>query len=197
MGIAVNKSSSIKNKQAFDFLISQAYWGHKKQFLSSLTKKYVLGLKSNMAVINPEYFIESINRSSLFCFNLVSNGGNILFINLNENYKKLTAFFAVRCGQRFYVNKWFGGLITNNLLGDDSPSALILSNLSYNSTYSLKESSRKLIPTISVEDTDNLSHKCFYNVFSNDDIKNSVHLFYSVLSDSIVKSVLFKHFRPN
>jgi len=191
MGIVMNKSTLYKDKQVFDFLLSQGYWGHKKKFLNISLNKHILGLKSNTAVFNSEHFLESIHRSSLFCFNLIFAGGTLFFINLNDIYKRLTIFFAVRCLQCFYANRWFGGLITNNLLGNEVPSSFVISSLNC-SSYVLKESFRKIIPTISIEDTDNNFHKTSYAVFANDDKKDSIHLFHSVLTNCIIKSLLFK-----
>jgi ribosomal protein S2 len=191
VGIVMNKFTIFKNKQVSDFLISQGYWGHKKKFLNLSLNKHIIGLKSGTAVFNSEHFLESIYRTSLFCFNLIFIGGTLFFINLNDAYKKLTIFFAVRSFQCFYTNKWFGGLITNNLLGNEVPSSFIVSSLNYNN-YVLKESFRKLIPTICVEDTDNNFHKTSYSVLANDDKKDSISLFHCTLSDSIVKSLLFK-----
>jgi len=192
MGITNKKTVSFRENKSFDFMFSHFFWGHKKQFLDSSTNKYVLGLKNDLVVFNGEYFLEYLDRCSLFCSNMVFSGGILFFISLVEAYEKLTLFFAVRCCQKFYVNKWFGGLITNNLFLNDTSYAFILPNLK-NANYVLRESSIKLIPTICIEDSDNCFHKGFYQLFGNDDKKDSIHLFYNTLSDSVIKSLLFTY----
>ena len=192
MGIIAKNPSSFKQNQVSDFLFSQSFWGHSKQYFNYSLNKHVLGLKNNFIVFNSEHFLEYSNRCGFFCFNTVYNGGKFLFVSSEENYKKLTFFFTVRSFQRFYVDKWVGGLITNNLFDDYVPDVIITSNLKRD-TYILKESSCKLIPIVCIEDSDHVLNKSFYSSFANDDKKHSVHLFYKTLTDSMIKSLLFKY----
>ena len=57
----------------------------------------------------------------------------------------------------------------------------------------LKEASRNLIPVITIEDSDYTLNKSFYSCFGNNNNKDSISLFYSILSESILKSSLFLH----
>jgi len=192
MGIIPKNKILTKEKQISDFLSSHSCWGHKKQYLKHTSNKHVLGLRNSFVIFNGEHFLEYSNRCSFFCFNTINIGGSIVFINSNVNYKKLTLFFACRSLQRFYVDKWLGGLITNNLFYGDVPDILIVSNLNRD-TLVLKEASSKLIPVVCIEDSDHPLHKSFYSVFANDDKKDSIHFFYGSLSNSIIKSFLVKH----
>lgn len=192
MGIINNKKSCFKEKQISDFLFSQSCWGHKKQYLKHSLNKHVLGLKTKFVVFNSEHFLEYSSRCGYFCFNTVYFGGTILFVNSNDNYKRLTLFFTLRSLQRFYVDKWFGGLITNNLLGEKLPDLFVVSNLKHD-TYVLKEASRKLTPVVCIEDSDHALHKGFYSVFGNDDSTDSIYFFYNLLTDSIIKSLLLRY----
>jgi ribosomal protein S2 len=149
-------------------------------------------LRNDFVVFNGEHFLEYLNRCCFFCFNTINIGGTILFINSDNNYKKLTLFFSLRSLQRFYIDKWLGGLLTNNLFNNSVPDILIVSNLSQD-TLILKEASSKLIPIICMEDSDHSLHKCFYSAFANDDKKDSIHLFYAALTNSMLKSFLLKY----
>lgn len=189
MGVTNSEKSLSRQKQISDFLLLQACWGHKKQYLKHSLNKHVVGLKNDFVIFNSEHFLEYSSRCSFFCFNTINAGGNILFISSDDNYKKITLFFTFRSFQRFYINKWFGGLVTNNLLGEKIPDVLIVSNLRHD-TYVLKEASSKLIPVLCLEDSDHPLHKSFYSAFANDDKKDSIYLFYSLLTDSIIKSLL-------
>ena len=192
MGVINNVKAIHKEHQNSDFLLSQSCWGHKKQYLKQCLNKHILGLKNDFVIFNNEHFLEYSNRCSSFCFNTINLGGTILFVSSNDNYKELTLFFTLRSFQRFYIKKWFGGLITNNLLNCKVPDVFIVSNLKHDS-YVLKEASTKLIPVISIEDSDHDLHKSFYSVFANDDKKDSIFLFYNILTNSIIKSLLIKH----
>jgi ribosomal protein S2 len=192
MGIIANKIFIPKEKQISDFLLSQSCWGHKKQYLKHSLNKHVLGLKNDFVIFNSEHFLEYSVRCSFFCFNTINNGGSILFVSSHDDYKRLTLFFTLRSFQRFYIDKWFGGLITNNLLDVKTPDIFVVSNLKYD-TYVLKEACKKLIPVISIEDSDHPLNKSFYSAFASDDRKDSIYLFYTILTDSIIKSLLIKY----
>jgi len=191
MGVVNNRKAIQKENQNSDFLFSQSCWGHKKQYLNHRLNKHILGLKNDFVIFNNEHFLEYSNRCSFFCFNTINLGGTILFVSPNDNYKELTLYFTLRSFQRFYIEKWFGGLVTNNLLNYKIPDVLVVSNLRHD--YVLKEASTKLIPIISIEDSDHLLHKSFYSVFANDDKKDSIFLFYNLLTNSIIKSLLTKY----
>ena len=57
----------------------------------------------------------------------------------------------------------------------------------------LKEASKKFIPVIAIEDSNHFKDKSFYSLHGNDDNKNSIHHFYVFLTDSILRSLLYKH----
>lgn len=192
MGIVKNNKLVLKEKQVSDFLFFQSCWGHKKQYLKHSLNKHILGLKNDFVVFNSEHFLEYSNRCNFLCYNTISVGGSILFVSSDDNYKKLTLFFSIRSSQRFYTNKWIGGLITNNLLDEKIPDIFIVSNLRYD-TFVLKEASSRLIPVICLEDSDHPLNKSFYSAFANDDRKDSIYLFYDLLTDTIIKSLLVKY----
>ena len=192
MGIVKNNKLVLKEKQVSDFLLLQSCWGHKKQYLKHSLNKHILGLKNDFVVFNSEHFLEYSNRCNFLCYNTISVGGSILFVSSDDNYKKLTLFFTIRSSQRFYTNKWIGGLITNNLLDEKIPDIFIVSNLKHD-TFVLKEASSRLIPVVCLEDSDHPLNKSFYSAFANDDRKDSIYLFYNLLTDVIIKSLLVKY----
>ena len=141
-------------------------------------------------MFNSAHFVEYSRRCSVFCSNIVLDNGNILFINFGAEYKKLTVFFASRSLQTVYANKWVGGSITNNFL--KKPSVIVTHNIPKDS-FILKEASKRFIPIITLEDSDYCLNKSFYSSFANDNNKDSICYFYSILSDSIIKSLLLAY----
>lgn len=192
MGITKSNKLVLKEKQVSDFLFLQSCWGHKKQYLKHSLNKHILGLKNEFVVFNGEHFVEYSNRCSFLCFNTINAGGSILFISSEDKYRNLTLFFTCRSFQRFYTSKWIGGLVTNNLLDEKIPDVFVASNLKHD-TYVLKEAQSRLIPVICLEDSDHPLNKSFYSAFANDDRRDSIYLFYTILTDVIVKSLLAKY----
>jgi len=189
MGVVIKSTSSSKNLSK-GFLASQSHWGHSKQILNHSLSAHIIGTKHNFVVFNSAHFVEYSRRCSVFCSNIVLDNGNILFINFGAEYKKLTVFFASRSLQTVYANKWVGGSITNNFL--KKPSVIVTHNIPKDS-FILKEASKRFIPIITLEDSDYCLNKSFYSSFANDNNKDSICYFYSILSDSIIKSLLLAY----
>jgi ribosomal protein S2 len=189
MGVVTKSTSSSKNLSK-GFLASQSHWGHSKQILNHSLSAHIIGTKHNFVVFNSAHFVEYSRRCSVFCSNIVLDNGNILFINFGAEYKKLTVFFASRSLQTVYANKWVGGSITNNFL--KKPSVIVTHNIPKDS-FILKEASKRFIPIITLEDSDYCLNKSFYSSFANDNNKDSICYFYSILSDSIIKSLLLAY----
>ena len=189
MGVVTKSTSSSKNLSK-GFLASQSHWGHSKQILNHSLSAHIIGTKHNFVVFNSAHFVEYSRRCSVFCSNIVLDNGNILFINFGAEYKKLTVFFASRSLQTVYANKWVGGSITNNFL--KKPSLIVTHNIPKDS-FILKEASKRFIPIITLEDSDYCLNKSFYSSFANDNNKDSICYFYSILSDSIIKSLLLAY----
>ena len=189
MGVVTKSTSSSKNLSK-GFLASQSHWGHSKQILNHSLSAHIIGTKHNFVVFNSAHFVEYSRRCSVFCSNIVLDNGNILFINFGAEYKKLTVFFASRSLQTVYANKWVGGSITNDFL--KKPSVIVTHNIPKDS-FILKEASKRFIPIITLEDSDYCLNKSFYSSFANDNNKDSICYFYSILSDSIIKSLLLAY----
>lgn len=173
-----------------NFLTSQSHWGHHKQILNHSLSSHILGTKQGFILFNPSHFIEYSKRCSIFCSKVTIANGSILFVNFGNEYKKLTVFFGSRSLQPVYVNEWVGGSITNNFL--KKPSIIITNSIPKDSLI-LKEASKNLIPVITIEDSDYILNKSFYSTFGNNNNKASVSGFYSILTESILKSILFSH----
>lgn len=186
MGVAY-KPNIQANSLSQSFIASQSHWGHHKQIFNYSLSPHVLGLKNGFVIFNPSHFVEYSKRCSIFCSKVILEKGDILFINFGNESKKLTMFFGSRSLQPIYVNEWLGGSITNGFL--KKPSLIVTHNIPKDSLI-LKEASKKLIPVITLEDSDYCLNKSFYSSFGNDNNKDSICFFYSVLSESILKSTL-------
>ena len=188
--MGVNDKYFVSTKKVkIDFLDSQSYWGHHKQIMNNSLNLHFLGTKNNFVLLNPDSFVEYSKRSAIFCAGIISNNGQILFVSPNNNLKKITVFFGSRSLQPIYFHDWIDGSITNNLI--KKPTALIVITM-INSNFILKEALKSSIPIISIEDSDYSLNKTFYSSFVNDDNKFSICYFYSLITELIIKSLLYK-----
>ena len=189
MGVKLNLFKNT-NITKFSYIETQSVCGHDKRTLNHSLNLHVLGLKHNFVFFNPEHSIEYLKRSSYFCYNTILSGGSILFINSNDVFNKLTLYFGSRCLQPVFLRKWVGGLLTNYFL--KNPCVFIALSLNKVSGV-LKEASKKFIPVITIEDSNYSIDKSFYSLYGNDDNKNSIYHFYVFLTDSILRSLLYKY----
>jgi ribosomal protein S2 len=189
MGVVVKFNVSSKQLSK-GFLASQSHWGHTKQILNHSLSAHIIGTKNDFVIFNSAHFTEYSKRCSIFCSNVILDKGNILFINFGAEYKKLTVFFGSRSLQPMYAHEWVGGSITNNFL--KKPTIILTHNIPKDS-FILKEASKRFIPIITIEDSDYSLNKSFYSSFGNDNNKDSMCYFYSILSESIIKSLLLVH----
>ena len=66
-------------------LESGVHLGHKKNICNPKMKKYILGIKNNMHIINLKKTIIYIYKALVAIFKIISIGGNIMFVNTKKH----------------------------------------------------------------------------------------------------------------
>ena len=192
MGVKQGFSKHLKLNSS-DFLYVQSFWGHKKKFFNNLSSFFFLGLKNDNLVFNLEYSKEYIKRMLFFSLDSFLNNNSILFV-CSSSYVKTTLFFASRSIQYANYNKWINGLLTNFVF--KNPHTFILTN-SIKDNFILKESIKTLRPFICIEDSNYFLNKSMYPILINDDSKESLCHLYTVLTNNVIKLILYKHYKNN
>ena len=97
-----------------EYLIeSGVHFGHPTQKWNPNFKKFIVGQKNGIHIIDVKKTIENLNIASKELSKIVSNGGNILFVGTKKQAKEIVQESADKCGM-FYVNeRWLGGTLTN------------------------------------------------------------------------------------
>jgi len=197
MGVRQTKKTLIFgwDSNTMHFLNVQGHWGHRKSKLDSTSNYNVLGFRNNFSIINPEHAAEYSKRVHTFCYKVILNGGNVFFFNSSndndEDLKKIINFFSLKSLQPT-SNDWVIGNLSNRLINFKKFSLLVLPCINKNS-FILKETSQKLIPVISVKDSNVTFDKVFQPFLGNDDSKEVYYYFYYSLSNIIIKAYLFKY----
>jgi len=98
---------------AKNLIDSGVHFGHPTQKWNPNFKKYIVGQKNGIHIIDVEKTISSLNIATKELLKIVSNGGNILFVGTKKQAKEVVQESADKCGM-FYVNeRWLGGTLTN------------------------------------------------------------------------------------
>lgn len=178
-------NSKIKPKLFFE---TQLFWGCKKSNLNPFVYKYVLGFVNNFSVFNFEYSLEFLRRSIIFCFRLYLSRYKLTFASLNYNYRHMVSFFAIRCLQVCFYEKWVHGFLTKNRLL--LTPLLIVPTLDKNL---IAETYKNFVPLLCIQDNNLRVIQIPYLSFGNEASKKSVFFFYKVLTEGLLKLILFTH----
>ena len=92
---------------------SGVHFGHPTQKWNPAFKKYIVGQKNGIHIINVQNTIDNLHIAVKELVKIASNGGNILFVGTKKQAKEIIQEGADKCGM-FYVNeRWLGGTLTN------------------------------------------------------------------------------------
>jgi small subunit ribosomal protein S2 len=76
-------------------------------------KKYILTDRSGIYIIDLQQSLEHIDAAYNYVKDVVSKGGNILFVGTKKQAQEIIAQQALRVGQPYINERWLGGLLTN------------------------------------------------------------------------------------
>jgi small subunit ribosomal protein S2 len=102
------------NEISKEYLIeSGVHFGHPTQKWNPAFKKYIVGQKNGIHIIDVQQTINNLRLAVEELVKIASNGGNILFVGTKKQAKEIIQEGADKCGM-FYVNeRWLGGTLTN------------------------------------------------------------------------------------
>jgi small subunit ribosomal protein S2 len=76
-------------------------------------KKYILTDRSGIYIIDLQQSLEHIDAAYNYVKDVVSKGGNILFVGTKKQAQEIISQQALRVGQPYINERWLGGLLTN------------------------------------------------------------------------------------
>ena len=98
----------------FDNLLSTgAHFGHLTRRWHPNYSPYILMERNGIHIINLEETLKGLTKSIEFLSEIVSDGGEILFVGTKKNAKDIIQQEADKCGMFYIVERWLGGTLTN------------------------------------------------------------------------------------
>lgn len=89
------------------------HFGHQTRRWNPKMEKYIYAKRSGIYIIDLQKSQEKINEAYKLIFNIVKDGGKILFVGTKKQAQQAVKEEAERASQ-FYVNqRWLGGTLTN------------------------------------------------------------------------------------
>lgn len=101
------------NQLLTDLIEAGVHYGHQTRRWNPRMKKFILGSRNRIHLINLEETVRRIDAAADFLAELVRNGKRVLFVGCKRQAQDAVRQAAEACGE-FYVNhRWLGGTLTN------------------------------------------------------------------------------------
>jgi len=103
----------MSNEVITELVEAGVHFGHQSRKWNPKMRKFLLGEKHNVHLIDLEQTVEQLDAAGQFLADLVSKGKKVLFVGCKRQAQDAVREAAEATGQ-FYVNhRWLGGTLTN------------------------------------------------------------------------------------
>lgn len=96
-----------------DLLESGAHFGHRARYWNPKMAPFIYGVKNGIHIINLDFTVQQMVEALNVVYNLVRDGGNILFVATKFQADDIVRAEAERCGMPYVTSRWLGGMLTN------------------------------------------------------------------------------------
>jgi len=96
-----------------EMLEAGTHFGHQTHRWNPKMKKYIFIAKNGMHIIDLQKTVNYFKIAGSFLFNVVLNGGKILFVGTKNQAKDIIKKGALESDQFYVNNRWLGGTLTN------------------------------------------------------------------------------------
>lgn len=90
------------------------HFGHQTKRWNPKMKPYIFGVRNGIHVINLDCTWEGLQNACTFLRTTVEHGRQILFVGTKKQAQDIIRSTAEAAGQPYVVNRWLGGMLTNN-----------------------------------------------------------------------------------
>ncbi|HMM48253.1 MAG TPA: 30S ribosomal protein S2 [Miltoncostaeaceae bacterium] len=94
-------------------LESGVHFGHQTRRWNPKMKRYILGERSGIYIIDLQQTIQLLEQSCDVVRAIAQRGGTVLFVGTKKQTQDAVADNAARCGMPYVSHRWLGGLLTN------------------------------------------------------------------------------------
>ena len=101
---------SVDIKQLFE---AGAHFGHKTSRWNPKMTKYIFTKKDGIHVINLDTTVAQLDKASDFVKEVAGRGRQILFVGTSKQAKDVVKAVAEEAGMPYVVERWMGGMLTN------------------------------------------------------------------------------------
>jgi len=89
------------------------HFGHQSSQWNPAMKEYIYGSRNGIHIIDLQKTLKSFLKAYDFVKDLVSSGGEILFVGTKKQAQEIIGQEALKCDMPFVNSRWLGGTLTN------------------------------------------------------------------------------------
>jgi len=90
-----------------------AHFGHQTSRWHPRMKRYIFTKRNGIHIIDLEQTVSMLRRACEFVKQVVSEGGNVLFVGTKKQAQETIEEETKRCGMYYINQRWLGGTLTN------------------------------------------------------------------------------------
>ena len=90
-----------------------AHYGHQTERWNPKMLPFIYSVKNNVHIINLDITLKAWEKASKFVHDVISRGGNILFVGTKAQARDLIRVEAEKCSGFFVTTRWLGGTLSN------------------------------------------------------------------------------------
>lgn len=164
-----------------ELLEAGTHFGHATHRVNPKMEKYILQERNDIHIIDLEQTVNSINHVCNVVKNIVSNGGEILFVGTKNQAKEAIKEEATRCNMPYADECWTDGMLSNMKRRPD-----MLFIVDTNKECDAVREARALnIPIAALIDTNCDPDDADYRIPGNDDAIRSIKLILGKIADAV------------
>jgi small subunit ribosomal protein S2 len=96
-----------------ELLDAGIHFGHRSSRWNPKMAPYLYGKRNAIHIIDIRETLRGLLKSKKFITQLVSRGGEVLFVGTKRQAREIVQRHAERCGMHYVTERWLGGTLTN------------------------------------------------------------------------------------
>lgn len=103
----------MSNLSMKELLEAGVHFGHQTKRWNPKMRPYIFDERNSIYVIDLQKTVKKFKEAAAYIIEVVSHGGEILFVGTKKQAKESIRDEALRCGMHFVNQRWLGGTLTN------------------------------------------------------------------------------------
>ena len=107
-------SNNTKDIGVQELLDAGLHFGHQTKRWNPKMKRYIHGAKNGIYIIDLNKTLSQLELAKAFLRDVVLRGEKILFVGTKKQAREIFHKAAEKASQPYVINRWLGGMLTNN-----------------------------------------------------------------------------------